>query len=103
MNKTIRLPNALTIAFGQYFLNYQLSKPQTSLVRINSDGTKTTETTKGRHWDKNADLERISASMPKGWVYQPCAGTFWIFPAKVKKHHYYMHCNIWPLAEMRLN
>jgi len=103
---TTRLPHQLTIALGQYFLNYQLHQPQNVGSESRHVGGKlvTTQIIKqGRDWDKTADLLRIANALPKGWSYQACSGTFWIMSPNVKKHHYYIHNEIWPRAEIRKN
>lgn len=98
-----RLPNELTIALGQYFLNRQLANPQTVAITCHSDGTRTVETRDGRKWDKNADFDRICSKLPVGWHLQACAGTFWITTPSLKCNHYYANENTWPLAEVRPN
>ncbi len=97
--KTIKLPNALTIALGQYFLSYAVA---------NSHMTGSTHSTEGvsihyspqRPWNKEKCLDRINAALPKGWGYQACAGSFWLFKKGNTKTHYYIHNETWPLAEV---
>lgn len=104
--RATRLPHQLTIALGQYFLNYQLSQPQNTGFTIQTIGGKTVKTEHvedGREWDKQADLERIALALPRRWCYQACAGTFWITSPNIRKHHYYIHQDIWPNAEIREN
>lgn len=71
--KTIRLPNELTIALGQYFLSYQLSKPQ-KIGSSYSNKIRTETFEDGIPFEKEKCLDRISNSLPKGWGYQACAG-----------------------------
>jgi hypothetical protein len=101
--RTIKLPNALTIALGQYFLNRQLANPQTTCVTYHGDGTTSRQIREGRKWDKNADCDRLSNALPQGWHFSATAGTFWITSPRTKKHHYYTNENLWPLAEVRKN
>lgn len=101
--RTTKLPNQLTIALGQYFLNRQLSHPQTVATTVHGDGRRTVETREGRSWNKVADLDRICESLPKGWHFQACAGTFWISTPNLKVSHYYANEDLWPLAEVRKN
>lgn len=100
--KKIKLPNALTIALGQYFMSRALATPHQ--IGANWNGNEKSVTfSEARNWNKDLCLERITSSLPKGWGYQACAGTFWIYKAGNKKTHYYTHEEIWPLAEVRPN
>jgi hypothetical protein len=101
-SKTINLPNSLTIALGQYFLSYAVANSH-RIGSTHNDGGVTIRYSPQLPWDKDACLERITAALPKGWGYQACAGSFWIFKARNKKTHYYIHKEIWPLAEIHPN
>lgn len=100
--KKIKLPNALTIALGQYFMSRALATPH-KIGEHWSGNERTVTFSEARRWDKDGALERISDSLPKGWGYQASAGTFWIYKAGNKKTHYYTHEELWPLAEVRPN
>jgi hypothetical protein len=101
--KMKKLPNAVTIALGQYFLKYQLSQPQIGGRTTHPDGSVDTITHSGTPWDKNACLAEITESLPKDWTYQACAGSFWLMSARMTKIHYYITNSTWPLAEIREN
>jgi hypothetical protein len=100
--KTIKLPNALTIAIGQYYVERARSRPHQ--ISQSWDGKKTTITySKPAYWDKEKSLERISEVLPRGCGYQAVAGSFWISKAGNKKTHYYINEELWPFAEIRKN
>lgn len=101
-NKTIKLPNALTIALGQYYLTRALATPHKIGATWNGNNS-TVTFSEARPWDKEGALKRVSDSLPKGWGYQASAGTFWIFKKGNKKTHYFIHDKLWPVAEIRLN
>lgn len=96
-DKTLRLPNALTIALGEYFVRRGEAREQVSCTRISSDGTTTKEYSPAKHWDKTGLLEKISKSLPKGWGYRACAGTF-LFSRSGCKNCYKIDETSWPLA-----
>lgn len=96
----MKLTKSLIIAVGQYFLNYQLSQKQLTGESFNSSSSGiTTETwEKGRKWDKQADLDRITKALPKDMSYQACAGTFWFYrkTGPVLK----IYNKTWPVGEI---
>lgn len=100
--KTTKLPNALTIALGQYFLSWANSNPHEIGSTHSSSGTSIHYST-SRPWNKDLCLYRIKNSLPSGWGYEACAGSFWIHKKGNKKTHYYIDTETWPLAEIRPN
>lgn len=100
--KTIKLPNALTIAIGQYFLSWAVANPHMIGSTYKGGLTEITYSVQ-RPWNKEECFKRIDAILPEGWGYQACAGSFWIFKKGNKKTHYYIDNETWPLAEIRLN
>lgn len=98
--KTIKLPNTLTIALGQYFLARQLANTQ-EVGRTYKGGNTDPiiEYRPGKPWNKVACLERISKALPQGWCYQAIAGTFW-FNRRGSKQTYKVDQNNWPLAKV---
>lgn len=93
-----KLPNKLTIALGQYFINRNLSKSQEVRNTYSKNKTETV-IRKGKTWDKESDLNRIDNTLPDDWTYTACAGTFWFQKSNKNKYVYTVDEDTWPLAK----
>lgn len=101
--KTLKLPLKLTIALGQYFLNYQLHQKQCISSRQHwKDGkllSSSEEWANGRPWDKQADISEIEKQTPKNWSWEATAGTFFLH-RKGCKNTFVISNQKWPLARV---
>jgi hypothetical protein len=100
--KTTRLPHALTIALGQYFLNAQLAQEQLVSTTSRPDGSYEKTYRSGRPRNSDLDTARVFDATPKTWGVQRCGQSFWFTVPKLKKHHYYTDVYLWPMARIDL-
>jgi hypothetical protein len=96
--KTCKLPNALTIAIGEYYVR-RAEADERVISRSFCAGEETKTFSQRKDWDKKGLLNKITATLPKGWGYQACAGTFW-FNREGCRNTYKVNETTWPKAEI---
>lgn len=97
--KNPRIPAAMIIALGQYFMGQLKTNPQLISKTI-VNGIKSEEWREGLPWNKEEAIKRIEAATPKHVTWSAIAGTFWIHRQK-SKWVYEISKETWPLAEKK--